>query len=673
MEQPDTINLLLSKSVALKRTLDRACAGRQIVIDIELFSPVEIEDTSTSVYASHPETKVLCVGYAVDDGPVKVWWPGQPIPSEIFECVADTTCKWAAFPASFERAIWREKLIALGWPAVPSLERWICIQSMALALALPAELKLLGKVLNLPEQKADAKIMLRMSKPRPPLPGEDPEAGPYRHSDPESLQALGEYLAQDVATERAALRWLLPLPPIEQKRWQHDQVINERGVYINVALFDPAIAIATEAKNAAQDRLRASTGGVIETVGQHIRFKSWLETHSCEVKDCERETLAHVLRARSDLLAEVREAIQARLEASGTAAGKFQALRARREPDGRVRYAFRFHGAATGRWSCRGVQFQNFKRDAEHVADKLAAVRTGDIEAVCQLGVPLDVIGDLARTAICAAPGHRLLIGDFSGIESRVLAWLAGDLGKLALWAKFDQTKDPLDDPYYILGCLLGFPPETARKYGKIADLAFGYGGGIPAWRNFAPLDDTTTDEQILVYRNAWRDRHPPIVKFWYGFDANQYRTGAAIQAMRNAPQPVQYGRLQLRCEPLNGVPFFFMRLPSGRSIAYPFATLIQSKYGHPAISFMDNKLGRWVEYSRGEAKIKGLWGGPLAENATQGVACDLLSDAMQRLGDASYQIVFHVHDEIIVEVPEGFGSDKEFQSLIEQLPAWAT
>ncbi len=668
----DTLGTLFDQSVALVRTLDHAVAGRRIVIDIELFSPVDIEETSTSVYASHPQTAVRCVGYAIDNGPVRVWWSNEPVPAEIFECAADPFCRWAAFPASFERAIWREKLVALGWPAVPPLGRWICIQSMALALALPARLDKLGKALNLPEQKADGAIMRRMARPRPPAPGEDPEAGPFRHNDPESLKALGEYQAQDVIAERAALRWLMlmPLVPMEQQRWQLDQIINERGVYINAILFDPAITIATAAKTAAQARLQTITGGVVETVGQHQRFKDWLATKGCEVPNCERETLAHVLKARADLIADVREAIAARLEASGTAAEKFQTLRRYRDGDGRVRYAFRFHGAATGRWSCRGPQFQNFKKEAEGIDAKLEAVRSGDIEAVQRLGPPLDIVGDIARAAICAPAGYRLLIGDFSGIESRVLAWLAGQLDKLAMWAKFDQTRDPQDDPYFILGTCSG---SHRKPPASMANLAFGYGGGVPAWRNFAPLDDTTTDEQITVYRNLWRDRHPQTVKFWHGFDDGQYRSGAAIQAMRQAPEPVQYGPLQLRCECLNGVSFFLMRLPSGRSVSYPFAALMRNDRGNAALTFMDNKLGQWVEYTRGKAKIKGMWGGVFTENATQAVACDLLSAAMQRLEDAGYPIVAHVHDEIICEVAEGSGSREEFQSLIAQLPAWAT
>jgi hypothetical protein len=315
---------------------------------------------------------------------------------------------------------------------------------------------------------------------------------------------------------------------------------------------------------------------------------------------------------------------------------------------------------------------QNFKKEVEGTAAKVAAVMSGDLAAMRALGAPLDLIGDVVRAAICAAPGNRLLVGDFSGIESVVLAWLAGDKNKIEQWAKYFRTKDPADDPYLILGIALGFPPETARKYGKIADLAFGYGGSIPAYRNFAPADDDTSDERILQYRNVWRQRHPQTVNFWYRLN------DAAVEAVQCAPRAVQYGRLTLQCEQIAGGNFLFITLPSDRRISYPVARIIEkeriNRYGEKirylAVTHMDNaeNVGGWATVRGGE----GMWPGQWAENITQGVARDLLAAAITRLEAAAYSVVLHVHDEIVVELPTGEGSLDEFQYLITQLPDWA-
>jgi len=280
---------------------------------------------------------------------------------------------------------------------------------------------------------------------------------------------------------------------------------------------------------------------------------------------------------------------------------------------------------------------------------------------------PIEIVGDVARCAICAPPGSRLLIGDFSGIESRVLAWIADEPEKLAQWAEFDRTQDPNDDPYVVIGRALGHPEETARKSGKIADLAFGFQGGAGAYKNFAPADDTATEAQIEAFKLAWRDRHPQIVQFWRGVDR------AAVAAVNRLGAPITYGRLTLQCERLNGVPFLFITLPSGRRLSYPFAKLIQRVFGdrvYPAVEFMDNAIayGGWQPCNFDKGAYGGLW----TENVVQGIARDLLAAAMLRLEAAGYPVVLHVHDEIVCELPDGVGSLDEFKDLITRVPEWA-
>jgi DNA polymerase len=221
-----------------------------------------------------------------------------------------------------------------------------------------------------------------------------------------------------------------------------------------------------------------------------------------------------------------------------------------------------------------------------------------------------------------------------------MLAWLVGETSKLELWAKFDKTGDPADDPYLIIGRKLKHPEETARAKGKIADLAFGYGGGLGAYKNMAPANDTASEDEINAHKMAWRAQHPKTQAFWYDIE------GAARLAIRQVPRPVICGRVTLRCERLHDIPFLFITLPSGRDLAYPFVRLLPED---SKISFMDNQLGKWVEVRGG----RGIWGGTLVENITQALARDHLAAAMLRIEAAGYRIVLHVHDSICCEVPD--------------------
>ena len=280
---------------------------------------------------------------------------------------------------------------------------------------------------------------------------------------------------------------------------------------------------------------------------------------------------------------------------------------------------------------------------------------------------PIEIVGDVARCAICAPPGHRLLVGDFSGIESRVLAWIADEPTKLAQWAKFDRTQDPNDDPYVVIGRSLGHPEATARKFGKIADLAFGYQGGPDAYKNFAPADDTATEAQIQGYKQAWREAHPQVEQFWRGINR------AAVAAVTRLGAPITYGRLTLQCERLNDAPFLFITLPSGRRLAYPFVKLIPRNYAgrsYSTVEFMDNSIsnGGWTPCNFGNGAYGGLW----TENVVQAIARDLLAAAMLRLEAAGYPVVLHVHDEIVCELPDDEGNLDEFKDLITRVPEWA-
>jgi DNA polymerase len=453
-----------------------------------------------------------------------------------------------------------------------------------------------------------------------------------------------------------------PPSPLAQE-FAADWCVNKRGFRIDTELLQKGIALADEVEQGAQAELKQLTGGEITSAHQRDRLLSWLAGRGCEVENCEKSTLQVALQ-RQGLDSAARRAIELRLTAAHPAANKMRALLRWCCDDGRVRGAFQLFGAATGRWSSPGVQAHNFSREGEKLAAKVSAVLNGDLAAVQQLGNPLEILGEILRAAVCAEPGHRLLVADFSGVESVGLAWIADEDRKLQQWSRYFYTREPGDDPYFLLGKSLGFPDETARKYGKIADLAFGFQGGLGAAKNFG-LGEIAADCEIEAFKRAYRAAHPNIEQFWDGIDR------AAVAAVRRAPASIRYGRLMLHCERQNGASFLYITLPSGRRLTYPFARLISNRFGRPAVEFMDNSLpnGGWTPCNLGRGAYGGLW----TENIVQAVARDLLAAAIVRLEAADYPVVAHVHDEVICEVPIGGSHNaQEFQYIVNLRPEWA-
>jgi hypothetical protein len=295
----------------------------------------------------------------------------------------------------------------------------------------------------------------------------------------------------------------------------------------------------------------------------------------------------------------------------------------------------------------------------EDLGAAIDLVASGDLAHLRQhYPQPMSVVGDITRALICAAPGHRLIAADFSGIESRVTAWVSGQQSKLDQWMKFDCTGDPDDEPYFIIGRTFGIAREQARPTGKTADLAFGYMGGIGAWEKLAPPDDTSTEAEIKRRQQTWRNAHPQTVRFWGAINR------AAIQAVRKPGIVIECGRLAFKSDGT----FLHMKLPSGRKLAYPFPRLKANDRGDLAVVFMDNQQGKWTECRFGHGAYGGIW----IENAVQAIARDVFAAAMLRLEAAGYRITLHVHDEIVAEVPDGTGSAEEFLRILTLSPGWA-
>jgi DNA polymerase bacteriophage-type len=573
--------------------------------DYETRSKVSLKKVGIHRYVTDPSTEVVFGAFAVDDGPVRVWRPGDPLLPEIIEAANNTNWRVAAHNDPFESAIEQYNLAPrFNWPLVP-IERHRCSMAMALAAGLPAKLKALAIALSTANRKDEAgeRLMHQMSKPRRVHKGEDPN-GVYYFDDPERLQRWEAYMCQDVEVEREIYQECPPLPLTEQALWKLNCIINQRGFLFDRALAKAAKQIAAAAEPEIEAELAAITGGAVTGVNQIARIQNWLREQGYPLECLDKKVIEKQL-LDPELPALVRRVLELRAGGAQAAVKKLDALLARAGDDDRIRGAFRYHGAGTGRFSGEGFQPQNLKRPTiENLDDAIAAISSGDYQHVCKVyPKPLAVIGDCTRSMIIAPPGYKLIGGDFSSIESRVLAWIAGERWKLDSYRRFDATRDPHDEPYCITACKIyrvsdgSFTKSSPeRNVGKTCDLAFGYMGGLNAWRKFEP--DRFTDAEVEKFKAEWRATHPNIVKFWYAVDR------AAWTAVRDRGRVVTCGPVAFRS---NGA-FLQLRLPSQRKISYPQPRIRAKDERHQYVIFSDNADGQAglfsIDHNLAQARI---------------------------------------------------------------------
>jgi DNA polymerase len=402
--------------------------------DYESRGVLKLEDVGAWKYAADPHTEILCCAYAVDNDPVKLWLPSDPPPPEFFEAAQNSDWETAAHNAQFEIAL--EHFILCrryGFPKFP-LSRQRCTMAMALACSLPPKLELAADALELihRKDKAGQRLMLMLAKPRRPRKDEDPQSLLW-FDDEERRQRLYDYAKKDLEAERELYQFVRPLSAEELELWQLDVRINARGFHVDRELAEGARAIAQSAAPELEAELTYITNGTVTSINQVARLKAWLAEQNCAVDTLDKTAVEELLRS-SDLAAPVRRALELRQGGAQAAAKKITALLTHCGPDDRIRGAFRYHGASTGRWTGNGLQPQNLKHSTtEDLNAAIVAISTGNYAHVRNLyPQPLKVIGDLSRSLICAAPGRRFIGADLSSIESRVLAWVADEEWKLA-------------------------------------------------------------------------------------------------------------------------------------------------------------------------------------------------------------------------------------------------
>ena len=641
--------------------------------DFESRSAANLNTSGSWRYAADPTTQILCLCYAIDDGEVQTWLPlwvtkqlglaEQPVPEVFFEIAANPMeWKTVAHLAEFERSLYERILVPKhGFPALP-LEVQHCSMTLALANGYPAELDLLSQALELEYRKDmdGVRLMRTMSRPRKPHKGEDKNAL-YWVFDVEKLQRLILYCQRDVHAARAVWRHpkLKPLIEAERRIQILDAKINRRGVRADRELAMAARDMAVRERARLNAAMAALTEGTIDSIDEVQRIRALANAHGQDMKSLSKRSVTAVLAGEPSEL--VRQLLELRRDGARASTKKYQRILDSVTEDDRIRGTMRMYGAGPGRWSGRGPQLQNLKKNEDNIPlTAIEAVRSGDRDRLRAFGNPLTVLGDIARAVVCAGPGNVLIAADFGAIESRVLAWLAGEIWKLEAYREYDRSGDRTIEPYRIIAAQMLHKTardisKAERNTGKAGELACGFGGSVGAWRRIAS-DDQRSDEEIRADVYAWRQAHAKTTAYWR-------ELARAIRIAIRTGQPAAAGRIVAGFADGN----LTLMLPSRRQITYPQARLVPSNKfedGDPDVLFKDNAHGKWTDY-RG-------WFGTFVENVVQGTARDLLAAAIERFEARGIEVVLTVHDEVVAEVPTGSISEADFLSILLEAPAWA-
>lgn len=650
-------------------------------IDFETRSACDLKAAGIDVYAKDPTTAPWCMSWAFDAEEPDIWTPGELLPARVRAHV-EAGGIVVGHNVAFELAIWNEIMVKrYGWPVLKP-EQCRDTMAMAYAMALPGSLEKAAAAVGIAEQKdlAGGRLMMQMAKPRAITTGpNDVGSTPVWWGEPAKLATLYEYCKQDVRVERNLDQRLMPLSASEQRLWNLDYAINNRGVYVD----RPAIEAAIKVVQCEADRLNADirriTGNYVGFASEVARLTQWVSTRGVPVESIAKAEVLDLL-SRDTLPADVRAALLIRQEAGKTSTAKLTKMLSSLSSDGRLRNMFAFHGAAPGRWAGRKVQLHNLPRpkltpeQVDAVLSLLTAWR-GDVSALCaeidnRFGPPLDVISWCLRGLFTGAPGKDLIGGDFSNIEGRGLAWLAGEEWKLDAFRAYDNGTGP--DLYLVAAARIWGREFTKndpeRQHGKVAELACGFGGGVGAFQKMAKTYLVKVSDPLAEeIKSKWRAAHPAIVAYWYALE------NAAISAVRNPGLIYAAGAENRQVKYRMSGSFLWCQIPSGRVICYPYPKIKakETPWGElkDALHYMtvDALSNKWMETD--------TFGGKLSQNNTEAICRDLLAGAMVRLDAAGLPIVLHVHDEIVGEIDENkpAGIVDAFAKMMAECPPWAS
>lgn len=626
---------------------------RVLHLDIETYSFAPLPKCGVYRYCDAPDFEILLLSYAFDDAPVVTvdMACGETLPDAFLHALEDANVLKIAHNAAFERVCFSKHLGHWLDPA-----QWRCTMVMAWYQTLPGKLADVAVALNVTEKKMEeGKDLIRYFSM--PCKATKTNGGRTRNLPrhaPEKWATYKAYNAQDVETERAVYKALLhhALPEHEWALYALDQRINDRGVRVDRLLVKNAMAVDLAFSQQAFQRARELTG--LENPGSVSQLKAWLADMDMPMESLAKRIVQEKA-AEADGI--VKELLELRLELSKTSVKKYESMARCICKDGRVHGLLQFGGASrTFRWAGRLVQAQNLPQN--HLPDLNLArdiVRSGDEEQLELLfGSVPNTLSELIRTAFIPRDGCRFIVADFSAIEARVLAWLAGEEWVLEEFRGKGKIYEATASRMFHIPqetIVKGHPNYEYRQKGKQATLSCGYGGGVGALK---AMGAKMPEEEMQPLVDAWRAANPNIVRFWNAL-------GNAASEVIEKHNSVRVGKVMVYRKEGH----MLIRLPGGRDLCYLSPRFVTNRFGSRGIGYLAASAG-------GKMELQETFGGKIAENCTQAIARDLLAHAMLNLEAAGYPIVFHVHDEAVMEVPIGQGSVEEACRVMAIPPDWA-
>jgi DNA polymerase bacteriophage-type len=631
---------------------------RVLTIDLETYSSRDLAKCGVYAYTESEDFEVLLFGYAFDEEEVRVidLKGGEKLPEEIKKALCNEEITKCAYNANFERVCLEAYFKVYMQP-----EQWRCTMVQALELGLPGSLEAVSKCLNLPQQKlAEGKALVKYFS----MPCGDKTSAGYRNRDlpennKEKWEAFRSYCKRDVEVERSIRKRLsrYEITGSEQKLWCLDQRINERGVRVNKQLIKQAVLCHLSHQESLKQEACLLTG--IQNPSSAAQMKKWLFMASgIEVESLSKENVK--ILAEEAQSEQVKRALELRQELSMTSIKKYEAMERASCRDNRIRGLFQFYGASrTGRWAGRLVQVQNLPQNKLKDLDMARQLlESGQYEALEMLFDSVsEVLSQLIRTAFIPQENSRFIAADFSAIEARVIAYLAGEKWRMKVFEADGKIYEASASKMFKVPAPEIGKDSPLRQKGKIAELALGYQGGVGALKAMGALKLGLTEKELPELVAAWRNANPNIVKLWQEVEK------AAVSAVRNNTAV----RLQQGIEFSVESGILFIRLPSGRRLAYVRPSLDNTDgYNKPRLTYegLEQSTKQWGRLS--------AYGGKLTENIVQAVARDCLAEAMLNLEEAGYRIIMHIHDEVVLEVPFGFGFLNEVQEIMAKPVAWA-
>jgi len=627
---------------------------KTLSVDLETFSSVNLGKSGLYRYSESKDFEILLFGYSVDGGPVEVVdiARGEQLPAAILAVLTDPKIiKWG-HNSSFERVCLSRYL---GLPQGNYLDpsSWRCTMVWAATLGLPLSLEGVGIVLGLDKQKIkEGRDLIRYFC----MPSKLRDGTPIRHHPqeaPDKWERFKSYNIRDVETEMA-IQHKLAKYPVPASEWQHyrlDQQINDRGIMLDMPLVRQAIQCDVQYRQAHMDLAKEVTG--LENPNSTAQMKSWLGEQGIETDSLSK---ASVLEMLDKAEGTVELALSLRQELAKSSVKKYAAMENAVCQDQRARGLIQFYGAnRTGRYAGRLVQIHNLPQN--HLTDLSTArqlIRTGCFDAVDMLfeSVPI-VLSELIRTAFIPRQNNRFFVADFSAIEARVIAWIAGENWRLEVFERGEDIYCASASQMFHVPVEKNGMNGHLRQKGKIAELANGYGGSVGALKAMGAIEMDLKEEELKPLVDAWRLANSNIVQFWW--DVDRAVKSCIIERIHTETHGIQF-------QYQSG--FLFITLPSGRRLAYVKPRISENRFGGESVTYEGTaSMKKWDRIES--------YGPKFVENIVQATARDILAEAMLRLDAAGYRIVMHVHDEVVIEAP-GTASLEDICAIMGRTPAWA-